>query len=47
MILIDLNSVHLRTVYRDYESTFEELQDLDETKTKHKRNLQNLMNKLN
>ena len=33
----------LRTLYRDYESTFEELLDRGDTKTTHKKNLQNLM----
>ena len=30
-------------MYRDYESTFEELLDGGDTKTTHKKNLQNLM----
>ena len=33
----------LRTLYRDYESNFEELLDRDDTKTIHTKNLQNLM----
>ena len=33
----------LRTLYRDYESTFEKLLDRGDTKTTHKKNLQNLM----
>ena len=33
----------LRTLYRDYESTFEELLGRDNTKTTHTKNLQKLM----
>ena len=42
----EINRTHkhaLRTLYRDYESTFEELLDRGDTKTTHKKNLQNLM----
>ena len=33
----------MRTLYRDYESTFEELLDRGDRKTTHKKNLKNLM----
>ena len=42
----EINRTHkcaLRALYRDYESTFEELLDRGVTKTTHKKNLQNLM----
>ena len=42
----EINRTHkraLRTLYRDYESNFEELLDRDDTKTIHTKNLQNLM----
>ena len=42
----EINRPHksaLRTLYRDFESTFEELLDRDKTKTIYKKNLQNLM----
>ena len=42
----EINRTHkcaLRTLDRDYESTFEELLDRGDTKTTHKKNLQNLM----
>ena len=42
----EINGTHKRarrTVYRDYESTFEELLDRGDTKTTHKKNLQNVM----
>ena len=42
----EINRTHkraLRTLYRDYESTFDEPSDRGNTKTTHKKNLQNLM----
>ena len=42
----EINRTHkraLRTLYRDYESNFEEILDRDDTKTIHTKNLQNLM----
>ena len=42
----EINRTHkraLRTLYRDYESNFEELLDRDDRKTMHTKNLQNLM----
>ena len=42
----EINRTHkraLRTLYRDYESTLEELLDRGNAKTTHKKNLQNLM----
>ena len=42
----EINRTHKRasrTLYRDYESNFEELLDRDDTKTIHTKNLQNLM----
>ena len=45
----EVNRTHkraLRTSYRDYNFTFEELLDRGDTKTTHKENLQNLMVKI-
>ena len=42
----EINRTHklaLRTLYKDYASTFEELLDRGDAKTTHKKNLQNLM----
>ena len=42
----DINRTHkraLRILYRDYESSFEELLERDKTKTTHTKNLQKLM----